>query len=28
VSKEFPPLPQDEQRVVANRIKQRLMAGE
>jgi diadenosine tetraphosphate (Ap4A) HIT family hydrolase len=28
VSKEFPPLPQDEQRIVANRIKQRLMAGE
>ena len=28
VSKEFPPLPEEEQRVVANRIQQRLMAGE
>ena len=27
VSKEFPPLPEEEQRVVANRIQQRLMAG-
>jgi diadenosine tetraphosphate (Ap4A) HIT family hydrolase len=28
ISKEFPPLPEEEQRVVANRIQQRLMAGE
>ena len=28
VSKEFPPLPQEEQRIVANRIQQRLMTGE
>jgi diadenosine tetraphosphate (Ap4A) HIT family hydrolase len=28
VSKEFPPLPQEEQRVVANRIQRRLIAGE
>ena len=28
VSKEFPPLPQEEQRLVANRIQQRLMARE
>jgi diadenosine tetraphosphate (Ap4A) HIT family hydrolase len=28
VSKEFPPLPQEEQRVVANRIQRRLITGE
>jgi diadenosine tetraphosphate (Ap4A) HIT family hydrolase len=28
VSKEFPALPEDEQRVVANRIQQRLIVGE
>jgi diadenosine tetraphosphate (Ap4A) HIT family hydrolase len=28
VSKEFPPLPQEQQRAVADRIQQRLMAGE
>jgi diadenosine tetraphosphate (Ap4A) HIT family hydrolase len=28
VSKEFPPLPQEEQRLMANRIQQRLMEGE
>jgi diadenosine tetraphosphate (Ap4A) HIT family hydrolase len=28
ISKEFPPLPEEEQPVVANRIQQRLMAGE